>query len=573
MSFEGELTPAFDLKFLRAGAQRPDGWGLGSYPSTEPSASLIKEPSATAAASNGALEPREQSASSLFMLHVRTALWGALNQANTQPFTRPWGGRQWMFGHSGSLDKRPDLSADPLFEPLGATDSEIVFCELLNRFAERRWRTIGEANPATLAEWLWSFNELGTLNLVLSDGQDLLVYADKRESGLFCWNLLPPFDKLAFGDADVEVDLARRGVISRKAVMIASRVLPTTVDSTQPADWQPIAAGSLWTVRQGVVTNTVSAPGAPPEQTQVPARPQVRLNRPRKSEVKRYDILHRTTYRYTTAVEHSMHLLRMSPMHDRLQSVVAHSLDVSVEGESRDYEDVFGNRVRRIKVEKPFTEMNVVAKSTVELLDTDPLSFRPLRARSAFPLVWMPWHRRVLGPYLQPPELPESELTELSEYAMSFVERNDYDLLDTLMDLNATIFREYKYTQGCTDLSTTAYQVYATRKGVCQDFSNLFICMTRLLGVPARYMCGYVYTGPKNEAHPQSDASHAWVQVYLREVGWRGFDPTNGVLTQTEHVRLATGRNYTDATPTSGTLFAGGGGEELEVEVRLDLHE
>ena len=80
---------------------------------------------------------------------------------------------------------------------------------------------------------------------------------------------------------------------------------------------------------------------------------------------------------------------------------------------------------------------------------------------------------------------------------MSFVKRNDYDLLDTLLDINHTIFREYTYVQGETTVFTTAFDVYVHRRGVCQDFTNVFICLARLLGVPARYVCGYIYTGPK----------------------------------------------------------------------------
>jgi transglutaminase-like putative cysteine protease len=112
--------------------------------------------------------------------------------------------------------------------------------------------------------------------------------------------------------------------------------------------------------------------------------------------------------------------------------------------------------------------------------------------------------------------------------------------------------------------------VYAARRGVCQDFTTLFVCLARLLGVPSRYTCGYIYTGPKHANTQQAEASHAWVQVYLPERGWKGFDPTNGVLTQTDHVRLAVGRAYTDATPTTGTIYVGGGGERLEVAVRCE---
>jgi len=185
--------------------------------------------------------------------------------------------------------------------------------------------------------------------------------------------------------------------------------------------------------------------------------------------------------------------------------------------------------------------------------------------------VWMPWQREMMAPYLLPSELPETQLQELADYAMTFVERSDYDLVATLLDMNRSIYKEYKYSQGTTTNATTAFDVYVNRRGVCQDFTNLFICLARLLGVPARYMCGYVYTGPKAENQAQSEASHAWVQLYLPELGWKGFDPTNGILTQAEHVRVAVGRNYRDATPTSGTIYIGGGAETLYAEVQVDL--
>jgi transglutaminase-like putative cysteine protease len=261
------------------------------------------------------------------------------------------------------------------------------------------------------------------------------------------------------------------------------------------------------------------------------------------------------------------------PVHDRLQAVLDGEVNVSVSGITREYEDVFGNRVRRVLVDTPFTELMIEARSRVELLDVDPLGSEERRVRSTIPLVWMPWQRQALQPYLLPPELPETQLQDLSAYAMSFVYRNDYDLIDTLLDLNFTIHKEYRYEKGVTTLATTPFEVYGQRRGVCQDFTNLFICLARLLGVPARYVCGYLYTGPKQENVWMAEASHAWVQVYLPELGWKGFDPTSGVLTQTDHVRVAVGRNFVDATPTSGTIYVGGGGETMDVEVRCELVE
>lgn len=574
MSFEGELTPSFELRCLHPGARRPDGWGLAHYPAGEPAASVLKEPAPAQTSERTALiKAKEHLESATFLLHIRAATWGALSEANTQPFSRIWGGREWLFAHSGSLQARPTLAPDSIFEPVGSTDSEVIFCDLMNRIAQQRWRSLQDADPELLRQWLASINELGTLNVTLTDGRDLCVYTDRTRSGFFAWELRPPYETVVFGDADVEVDLTRRGAKSRKGWLLSSRELASTPGSI-PADWRLLQPGHLFRVRQGVIEAT-AAPAQQNPSGEAPLAPAVKLRlgrtaRPQQAEVKRYTVTHRTAYQYAAPVERSHHLLRLAPKHDRLQRVISHDISISVDCQARDYEDVFGNFVRRLRVDTPYSEMIIEARSEVELLDTDPLSFRPLRARTTIPLVWMPWHRHMLNPYLHPPELPESELAELTEYAMSFVERNDYNLLDTLLDLNWTLFHEYKYEPGSTTLATTAFQVYSQRTGVCQDFANLFICLARLLGVPARYACGYVYARPTNPNQRQAEASHAWVQVYLAEVGWKGFDPTNGVLTQTEHIRVATGRVYGDATPTSGVIYAGGGAETLSVDVRVD---
>jgi transglutaminase-like putative cysteine protease len=133
-----------------------------------------------------------------------------------------------------------------------------------------------------------------------------------------------------------------------------------------------------------------------------------------RAEVRRYEVLHRTIYRYTTEVERSAHLLRLFPMHDRLQTVHSCKVEASVPGHQRDFEDVFGNRVRRLMLETPFTELSIESRSDVELSDVEPLDFRPARMRSTLPLALMPWQREILQPFLLPPELPESELSELT---------------------------------------------------------------------------------------------------------------------------------------------------------------
>ena len=570
LSFEGELAPSIDLRCLQAGRKLPDGWGIGYYPGGEPSASVLKEPAPPEGSIRGELvKAWEHLESSIFVLHIRQATWGSISDANTQPFSRSYAGRDWLIGHSGSLEHRMEALVEPRFEPVGSTDTELIFCRLLGWLAERGARSLGEVDPKDLLGWFDELNAHGSLTTVLTDGHDVVVYADKNDEGnIYLWQVAPPYERLVFGDAEVEVDLTRRGAKSRKGVIVCSD--PLASSTPVPAKWEKVRPGSLVVLRQGAVRARVG--GAAPAAEASQGVPRVSA-RPARAAVRRLDVRHKTLYRYAKPVEKSTHLFRLCPVHDRLQAVVFHEMSLSVEGQHRDYEDVFGNQAKRVLIEAPFRELCIEARSRVELYDTDPLNFRPLRARSTIPLVWMPWQRHMLQPFLLPMELPETELMELTEYAMSFVERNDYDLIDTLLDINGTLFKEYTYKQGSTTVFTTPFEVYANRFGVCQDFTNLFICLARLLGVPARYVCGYIYTGPKNPNQRQGEASHAWVQVYLPEVGWKGFDPTNGVLTQTDHVRVSVGRSYVDATPTSGTIYVGGGGETLEVDVRCEVLE
>ncbi len=572
MSFEGELSPSFELRCLQGGRVLPDGWGIGFYPGGEPSAAVLKEPAPPAGSARSVLvQAWERVASSVFVLHIRAARWGSISDANTQPFSRSWGRRDWLFVHAGSLDQRLEPRPDALFEPIGSTDTELVFCELMDRVAAQRWRSLAEIDAPTLRSWFASLNELGVLTSALTDGRDLVVYSDARGAQpVHLAQVVPPYQRVVFGDDDIQVDLTRRGAKARRGVIVASR--PLDAESEFAAEWRELAPGSLVVVRQGaIMAELAPEPAGTGTSSAPPGKAGARLPpRPRTAPPRRLEVRHRTVYRYEQPVERSTHLLHLEPIHDRLQRLVSHLLHISVKCKANDYDDVFGNRARRLVIDTPFTELVIDSHALVVTTDVHPLEFRPLHARTAIPINWMPWQHQLMQPYLLPPELPQTQLIELHEYAMSFVERNDYDLVDALLDMNQSIYRDYTYESGSTTVASTAFDAYTARKGVCQDFTNLFICLARLLGVPARYVCGYLYTGPKHENRAMGEATHAWAQVYLPEAGWKGFDPTNGVLTQTDHIRVAVGRNYVDATPTSGTIFVGGGTETLEVTVTVE---
>jgi transglutaminase-like putative cysteine protease len=284
---------------------------------------------------------------------------------------------------------------------------------------------------------------------------------------------------------------------------------------------------------------------------------------------RRLRITHTTRYEYDRPVARSVQKVHLRPITDWKQTVLSHSLHVDQPNAAVEYEDVFGNWFTRFELKSPYDRLTIAATSEVQVLDVNPFHFEAGVERLRFPVVWMPWEQMMLAPYLQPFELPDTQLQALYDYAMGFVTRNKGDLMETLFAINLELFRNYRYVPGTTTLNTTAFQVFQTRRGVCQDFANLFITMARLLGLPARYVCGYVYTGNNAEARAQSDASHAWLQLYLPRIGWKGFDPTNGVLPHVDHVRVGYGRHWRDTAPTSGTLYGPLGQERMHVDVTV----
>jgi transglutaminase-like putative cysteine protease len=284
-------------------------------------------------------------------------------------------------------------------------------------------------------------------------------------------------------------------------------------------------------------------------------------------------VKHVTRYRYDQSIQRSTHCLHLRPIDDIHQRVQSYRLLIAPGVPVVEFEDVFGNWATRFEIIQGYKELTVSAESTVTLSGVDPFAFAQGPIRPSFPLVWMPWEHMMLSPYLAPVELPETQLRELYDYAMSFVENNHHDLMETLFAINLALYRDYKFVTGSTRLETTPYEVFTSKKGVCQDFANLFICMARLLGIPARYVCGYVYTGNAEASTngaiaPQSDASHAWLQLYIPNVGWKGFDPTNGILASTSHIRVAYGRHYRDVTPTAGTLYSSAQ-ETMTIDVQV----
>jgi transglutaminase-like putative cysteine protease len=281
-------------------------------------------------------------------------------------------------------------------------------------------------------------------------------------------------------------------------------------------------------------------------------------------------VRHLTRCTYENPVTSALHLLRLRPIQDRIQTLLAHTLTVTPDASRRHFEEAFGNIACRCQISNPHQDLTIEADSLVEIRSTDPFEAFTPDYRMQFPIKWMPWERRMLEPYLEPLELPEAQLSQLYHFAHDLAQKNSWDVAETLFALNLMIFREFEYKPGSTTLDTTPFDVYTNRQGVCQDFANFFICLTRLLELPSRYVCGYVLPRSDKEVDPVSQATHAWIEVYLPQVGWKGFDPTNGCLPTVDHVRVAHGRHFRDATPITGWLEPAVK-QEMHVEVLVEV--
>ncbi len=592
ISFDAEASPSITLKALMPGQPGGDtgyGWGMAWYPPHDRAAVVVKDPTSVAEdALSQLLRDWERFRSTIFVCNLRGAA-KRRSQEDTHPFARSYAGRDWVLTHNGQLRRsfREDLPLGDaaVAEPVGHTDSEHVLCWIIARLRQRKVRTLAALGWGELHAWLREANAFGTLNLLLTDGADVVAYQDLGAFHPLHWRRRrPPHAESVLDSRELRVDLDNALDASRTGLFFASEPL-------DDGAWTAMAPGQMLVGRRGAVVwdsageatrvakkqiarerpaplplrvavATPIAEGPAPVEAPAPAPPQ--------APVRAYRVTHTSRYLYANPVEQSAHFLRLHPVQDHMQQVLEFELEIAPAGRRQDFEDVFGNQASRLQLEGSFREMVVTARSLVHVRMPPWEETQAAAQRSTIPLVWMPWQRQMMMPYLLPPELPESQLTELFGYAMGFVERQDYDLEETIADMNQTIYRDFAYVPGSTTIETTPFEVYSTRRGVCQDFANLLICLARLLGVPARYRVGYIHTGARYDNKLQSDASHAWAELYLPGRGWRGYDPTNGCPVNSDHVRVAVGRNYRDATPISGTIYRGGGAETLQIDVRVE---
>ena len=283
-----------------------------------------------------------------------------------------------------------------------------------------------------------------------------------------------------------------------------------------------------------------------------------------------FQITHTTSYEYHAPVTVSHHLMRLTPRALTRQRLLEHDIEVHPTPAATNQRiDYFGNDVTFATIERTHRQLSVISRSRVAVSP----AFIPEAGET-------PGWETVRGLCRGDRTASVLEATEFTfasplvpvepvfaEFAASAFEPGR-PILDAVTDLTARIHREFKFDPTATTISTPLAEVLEKRRGVCQDFAHLQIACLRALGLPARYVSGYLETVPPpgQSKLVGSDASHAWLSFFCPGIGWMDVDPTNNLFPSMQHITLGWGRDYSDVSPVRGVIL-GAGKHDLNVAV------
>jgi transglutaminase-like putative cysteine protease len=267
------------------------------------------------------------------------------------------------------------------------------------------------------------------------------------------------------------------------------------------------------------------------------------------------EVTHITRFTYDAPVFESVIEARVGPLSDLSQRMLSFEFSVKPRRGTFHYADGFQNRVYCWSVLPPHDTLSVQALSRIETLVVNPFE-KPERAP-------LPLDDADAWPYLRF-RGPVDFSPGVDQLARRFLAHSS-EPLEQLLALMQAINDDFEYKRAATTVSSTVSDVLRLRQGVCQDFAHLMIAVSRRMGLPARYVSGYIVNSTDHETRG-GGASHAWCEVWIAGLGWRGFDPTTHVLAAENHAKVALGRDYTDVPPTRG-VHRGHAEERVEVTV------
>lgn len=284
----------------------------------------------------------------------------------------------------------------------------------------------------------------------------------------------------------------------------------------------------------------------------------------------RYHLLHTTEFVYDGVVYESYNEVRLRPIHDERQSCISFRLVTQPVSRGASFKDGYGNWTHQFNILPNHRHLRIEAESVVlvhEVPEAEPggmtlLEFDARRGEVADE--YYDW----IAPSAYVPLMPG-----LAEIVRTAEQASDGTVAGFVQSASDLIHRDFVYMKGATHVHSSAADSLALRAGVCQDFAHVLIGTLRMRGLPARYISGYLVPGDaqadaKQEEVIGGQASHAWVEAFLPESGWIGFDPTLGKPVGFRHIRVAFGRDYGDVPPVRG-VYKGHAGQRLSVDVRV----
>lgn len=277
-----------------------------------------------------------------------------------------------------------------------------------------------------------------------------------------------------------------------------------------------------------------------------------------------FNIHHVTKYEYDRPVKESVNEIKIYPFISTEQEVLYHELNITNQPEVLLVNDYWGNRTGMFNLLPSHKELMIESKlivrtlASTEIAINKNISLSDLKKDIAANLF-----------LLELTSLTEADLRDKIDSLINEFVEPGMPVADIIKKCGEYIFSNFSYIKGITTIETTVKEILEHRSGVCQDFAHLMLEVLRRLGIPCRYVSGYIC--PNKNGMRGEGATHAWVEAYVSGT-WAGIDPTNNVWVTNNHVKLAVGRNFNDCTPVKGT-FKGPARQSLSVYVSVSYED
>ena len=278
-----------------------------------------------------------------------------------------------------------------------------------------------------------------------------------------------------------------------------------------------------------------------------------------------FKIQHITKYEYDRLIQESMNEIKIFPILSPEQEVLKHELLISGNPEVQTFFDYWGNQTGVFNLMPPHQELSIDSRLVVRTISSSDLHVNFISTFSELP-------GEVAGnlkmvELTRPDDIrSQSRINEIAQLVYS----HDDSVGITIKNCSDYIFTNFNYIKGITNVETTVDEILEKKAGVCQDFAHIMLQILRTLKIPCRYVSGYIC--PYQRGLRGEGATHAWVEAWVPRSGWAGIDPTNNVWVTNTHIKLATGRHFTDCSPVKGS-FRGSASQHLTVFVSVDYED